>query len=284
MSVNTTNETIELGKLNSLRIDRFTPQGAYLQAQNGEDVLLPNQYLQDSMQLDDIVEVFIYTDSEDRLVATTLKPKAMRDEFAFLECVDTASIGAFMDMGLMKDLLVPKNRQKTPIHIGDKRFIRIVKDDRSERLIGVEKITSFLNNNTKYLKVNDVVDILLFAKTPLGFKVIVNNQHEGMIFANEIFEKLYVGMHKKAYIKNIREDGKLDISLQALGDAKNASLEEKVLTLLEQNSGIMPYNTKSDASQISEVFGMSKKNFKAALNALKTAEIIDIKDTGIYLK
>jgi len=277
------NEKIELGKINRLVIDRFTPPGAYLMSQNEEDVLLPNQYLTDEMQQDDEIDVFVYTDSEDRLVSTTLKPKVMRDEFALLECVDVASFGAFMDWGLMKDLLVPKNRQKTPIKVGDKRFIRVVQDEKSERLIGVEKIGIYLSTDTKDLKANQEVDVLVIASTPLGFKVIVENKFEGILYKNELFEKLNIGDKRKAYIKKVRPDSKLDLSLQALGKAKNSSLESKVLELLKENRGILPYNSKSDAELITQVFGMSKKNFKATLTKLKNDGVIEIKDTGIYL-
>jgi len=273
---------IELGKMNRLVIDRFTPPGAYLMSEDEEDVLLPNQYLTDDMQQDDEIEVFVYTDSEDRLVATTLKPKAMRDEFALLECVDVASFGAFMDWGLMKDLLVPKNRQKTPIKVGDKRFVRIVQDKESDRLIGVEKIGIYLSDDTKDLKANQKVKALVIATTPLGFKVIIEDKFEGILYKNEVFEKLNVGDIKEAYIKKVRPDGKLDLSLQALGKAKNSSLEEKVLELLKENGGILPYNSKSDAELISQVFGMSKKNFKATLTKLKNSGVIEVKDTGIY--
>ena len=273
---------IELGKMNRLVIDRFTPPGAYLMSEDEEDVLLPNQYLTDDMQQDDEIEVFVYTDSEDRLVATTLKPKAMRDEFALLECVDVASFGAFMDWGLMKDLLVPKNRQKTPIKVGDKRFVRIVQDKESDRLIGVEKIGIYLSDDTKDLKANQKVKALVIATTPLGFKVIIEDKFEGILYKNEVFEKLNVGDIKEAYIKKVRPDGKLDLSLQALGKAKNSSLEEKVLELLKENGGILPYNSKSDAELITQVFGMSKKNFKATLTKLKNSGVIEVKDTGIY--
>ena len=275
-------KNITLGKMNRLVLDRFTPPGVYLMSEEEEDVLLPNQYVTDEMQLDDELDVFVYTDSEDRFVSTTLKPIAMVDEFAMLECVDTASFGAFMDWGLMKDLLIPKNRQKTPIHIGDKRFIRIIKDPQSDRLIGVEKIGMYLSEDTKSFKLAQEVSLLVIAITPLGYKVIVNNNFEGLIYKNEVFEEINIGDTKVGFIRKIRTDGKVDVSLQALGKAKNSSLEGKVLELLKENDGILPYNSKSDAEVITKVFAMSKKNFKATLTKLKTEGTIEVKDTGIY--
>ncbi len=279
------NKIIELGTINQLQINRVTEPGLYLVPQNEEEcVLLPNAYITSSMQVGDIIEVFIYTDSEDRLVATTLMPYALKDEFGFLEVVDTSKFGAFVNWGLPKDLLVPKNKQKTPFVIGEKRLIRVIEDENTKRLIGVEKITSFLQKETQHFKQNDEVDILLFAKTPMGFKVIVNNNYEGMIFHNEIFEKVKVGDKKKAFIKLVREDGKLDISLQKIGAKGDDEALNKVLSLLEKNSGFLPYTSKSDADVITKIFGLSKKNFKAVLTKLISQDKIENVQNGIKLK
>jgi predicted RNA-binding protein (virulence factor B family) len=280
------NQTIELGKINTLKIVRFTEPGAYLAAENGEDLLLPNQYITDAMELDQEIDVFVYTDSEDRLVATTAQPTAMLDQFGFFEVVDVAGFGAFVDWGLPKDLFVPKNRQKTPFRVGEKRILRIVKDDQSDRLIGVEKIKQFLSHEVEegYYK-NRAVHLLVIAKTPLGFKVIVDNKYSGMLFTNEIFEKIAVGDSKKGYVKEVRKDGNLDIALQPIGtEAKKDIATDKIMTLLEENKGILAYNYKSDADLISSVFGLSKKNFKRALTTLIDAGKITVTETGIYKK
>ena len=159
------NKNIELGVINQLQINRVTEPGLYLVSEDEEEcVLLPNAYITDSMQIGDVIDVFIYTDSEDRLVATTLTPKAMKNEFGFLEVVDTSRFGAFVNWGLPKDLLVPKNKQKTPFSIGEKRLVRIVEDKDSGRLIGIEKITSYLNKNTAHFKQNDEVEVLLLQR------------------------------------------------------------------------------------------------------------------------
>jgi len=278
------NQTIELGKINTLKIARFTEPGAYLEAEDGSDLLLPNQYITDAMELDQEIDVFVYTDSEDRLVATTARPKAMLNQFGFFEVVDVTSFGAFVDWGLPKDLFVPKFRQKTPFRVGDKRILRVIKDEQTERLIGVEKIKQFLSHQPTGYYPNTPVKIMVMAKTPLGFKVIIDDNFSGMIFTNEIFEKIAVGDVKQAYVKQVRKDGNFDISLQPLGAAKSDASSEKVMQLLEENNGILPYNYKSDAELISSFFGLSKKNFKRALTMLIDAGKIEVTETGIYKK
>ena len=278
------NEYIKLGEMNTLRIDRVTEPGIYLTSQDEEEVvLLPNAYITEDMKIDEVIDVFIYTDSEDRIVATTLTPKAMKDEFALLEVVDTAPFGAFVDIGLPKDLLVPKNKQKNPFHVGEKRFVRVIEDEETGRLIGVEKFNSYISRDLSKFEVNDEVEILVFAKTPLGFKVVVNNDYEGMLFHNEIFENIYSGVTKRAFVKNIREDGKLDIVLQKVGSKSGDDTQEKILSYLRKNSGFAPYTYKSDATEIKKIFGMSKKNYKATLTKLIESKKIELQEKGIRL-
>jgi len=278
------NEFLELGKLNILRVDRDTPHGLFLMALDGNDVLLPQAYVKDEMMIDSLVEVFLYTDSEDRLIATTLKPKAMLDQFVLLEVVDTAPFGAFMDWGLPKDLLVPNMFQKEPFRVGDKRFLKIIYDERTHRLVGTEKLGDFFERKVKNLKPNQEVKILIISKTPLGFKCIVEDKYEGLIYHNEIFENISLGEEKTAYIKTIRKDGNIDLSLRKAGSKKDSTSSDKVLTLLKQNNGLMPYNYKSDAQLIKDIFGLSKKEFKRSLTKLQDENKIEVKDTGIYLK
>lgn len=260
------NEKIELGVINSLRINRVSEPGIYLIAGDEEEILLPNCYVTKEMEIDTLLDVFVYTDSEDRLVSTTLTPYAMKNDFAALEVIDFAKFGAFLDIGLPKDLLVPKNRQKTTYNIGDRKVVQVIEDDKTNRLIGTEKFV--LNKEPKNLNIGDEVEILLYIKTPLGFKTIVNNEFEGLIYHNEIFENIEIGDKKKAYIRVIREDGKLDISLQKSGAKKNNDNPTKVLEILEQNGGELGFTYKSDAEDIKDIFSMSKKAFKASLTAL----------------
>ena len=280
----TQNEFLELGVINTLQIDRLTTPGAYLMAQNGKDVLLPGQYLTASMKEGDLVDVFLYTDSEDRLVATTDTPKVKLNEFALLKIVDIAPFGAFLDWGLPKDLLLPKKLQKTTAVIGEERFIKVVYDERTHRLIATEKLGDFFQKKVKDLSPHQSVNIVILTKTPLGYKCIVEGKYEGLIYHNDIFENITIGDKKTAYIKTIRKDGNIDLNLRKAGSKKDGSNAEKVLNLLKMNKGIMPYNSKSDPQLIREVFSMSKKEFKAALTQLKSDESIEVKETGIYLK
>ncbi len=246
------NEKIELGVINSLKVNRVSEPGIYLIAGDEEEVLLPNCYVTKEMEIDSMLDVFIYTDSEDRLVSTTLTPYAMKNDFASLEVIDFAQFGAFLDIGLPKDLLVPKNKQKTTYEIGDRKVIQVVEDDKTGRLIGSEKFV--LNKEPENLNIGDEVEILLYSKTPLGFKTIVNNEFEGLIYHSEIFENIQIGDKKRAYIKFIREDGKLDISLQKFGAKKGDDNPSKVLEILEQNGGELGFTYKSDAEDIKMYF------------------------------
>ncbi len=276
------NEHIQLGEINTLKINRITEPGIYLEAQDEEVVLLPNAYVTKEMQVDDELDVFIYTDSEDRLVATTQTPYGMKNQFMFAKVVDTTSFGAFIDWGLLKDLFVPKNRQKNPFRVGDMRIVRIIEDEETSRLIGVEKITSFLSSDTQKLEKNQEVEILLFAKTPMGYKVIINNTYEGMIYKNEIFSDVNVGEKLTAYIKNIRDDGKVDVSLQPIGKSNADDINtKKILDVLAQNFNDLPYNYKTDADTIKDLFGISKKAYKRALTKLVEDNIIKIDDEGM---
>ncbi|WP_418187248.1 S1 RNA-binding domain-containing protein [Aliarcobacter lanthieri] len=273
------NKKIEVGKINTLKIYRASEPGLYLRSLDEEEVLLPNAYVKKEMLIDSLLDVFIYTDSEDRLVATTLKPYAYVNEFAYLQVVDTTKFGAFVDIGLPKDLLVPKNKQKGTFIKGTYKVLQLQLDKRTNRLCGSEKFE--LNKEIKDLKKNDEVDILLYSKTPLGFKVIVNNLYEGMIFHSEVFENINIGDKKRAYIKNVREDNKLDISLQKIGQKVDT---DKVLDILKANGGSINFTYKSEANDIKDIFSMSKKAFKATLTKLIDSKKIILEDSCIKLK
>ncbi len=278
------NEHIELGVLNTLKINRITEPGIYLESLDEEVVLLPNAYVTKDMQVEDELEVFIYTDSEDRLVATTQTPYGMKNEFMFTRVVDVLEFGAFVDWGLQKDLFVPKNRQKTPFRDGQTRIVRIVEDDESGRLIGVEKITSFLSSNTKDLAINQSVDLLVFAKTPMGYKTIIDDTYEGMIYDNELFTSIDVGDKIEGYIKSIRDDGKIDITLQPIGRKFTDDVNtKKILETLRQNNNDLPYNYKTDANTVKDMFSMSKKAYKRALTKLAEDNIIKLDENGMEL-
>ncbi len=277
------NQNIDIGTVNTLQIERESEPGLFLKAADEEEILLPNQYITNDMNVGDLLDVFVYTDSEDRPVASTQYPLAMRGEFGFFKVVDTTNFGAFVEWGLPKDLFVPRTKQKTPFKIGEQRLLHVDLDQQTHRLIGVEKIQNYLSKAPKTLQPNDVVTVLVFAVTPLGYKVIVNHSYEGLIYKNEVFEPIKTGDLKTAYIKQRRSDGKLDISLQRIGTTSNDDTE-KILKLLQENRGTMPYNYKSDAQEISNIFHLSKKRFKRALTTLQEAGSIKVKDTGIYIE
>lgn len=271
-------EKIKQGVVNTLRVNRVSEPGIYLISGDETEVLLPNAYVKKDMAIDSLLDVFIYTDSEDRLVATTLKPYLYLNEFANLKIVDSAKFGYFVDIGLPKDLLVPKNRQKGTYNIGSYKVLQMQFDERTSRLIASEKY--ILEEDPKNLKQGDEVEIILYSKTPLGFKVIVNNSYEGMIFHSEIFENLKIGDKKRAYIKNLREDKKLDISLQKIGEKVDSN---KVLEILKANGGVLNFTYKSDAEDIKNIFAMSKKAFKATLTKLIDEKKINLENDKICL-
>ena len=279
------NLTLAIGEVNTLRVERDTDYGLYLRAENFEEVLLPNIYvMEDEMPIGAEIEVFLYTDSEDRPVATTKYPYAKLGEFGYFTVVDYQRFGAFVNWGLPKDLFVPLSQQKCHFHIGSKYILRICLDEETGRLYGTHKIGKWLSKETAYLEVNQQVNILVLSETPLGYKVIVENKHEGMLFENEIFEKLKVGERKVAYVKKVRKDGKLDLSLQPIGKKASSDLFElKVLELLEEDSGFIAINSKSDAEAIMAKFGMSKKNFKRTVTSLIAENKIELHENGIKL-
>lgn len=272
-----------LGHINTLRIARSSDYGFFLANDSKEEVLLPDAYVTDEMHIGDEIDVFIYTDSEDRYVATTETPKGHTGDFVCLEVVDVAPFGAFLDWGLKKDLFLPKNMQFSPAHVGEKKVIRIVEDKVTHRLLAVERFHSFLDEDVASLEKNQEVDIIAYDETPLGFKVIIDNRFDGLIYANEIFEPFEIGTRKKAYIKQIREDGKIDVSLQVIGAERNDVAQQKVLAILKENE-TMPFTSKSGAKDIYAAFGLSKKSFKKALTKLKEQGVIEADDHAITLK
>lgn len=271
------NKHIKVGVINTLKINRVSEPGIFLIAGDEEEVLLPNAYVTKDMQIDSLIDVFIYTDSEDRLVATTLKPYLYLNEIASLEVVDTARFGAFVDIGLSKDILVPKNSQTSSFNIGSKKVLQLQLDERTNRLVASEK---FKLDKDYDFNINDEVEIIIYSKTPLGYKVIINSSCEGMIFHNEIFEKIFIGDKKRAYIKNIRKDGKLDISLQKIGQRTQ---EDDVLAILNANGKEMNFTYKSNAQDIKDSFSMSKKAFKASLTKLINDKKIELLDSSIKI-
>jgi len=278
------NNEIKVGSYNTLKISRKSEQGLYLTAQDDSEVLLPNAYISDDMRLGDEIKVFVYTDSEDRVVATTETPLLVAGEFGFLEVVDRADFGAFVDIGLSKHVLVPKKMQKGSLRVGKKYLFALSLDMQTKRLVCDMRIHRYLDKEPSHAKHLKVVDLLVIAKTPMGYKVIANNSFEGMIYNNEIFSKVEVGDRLKGYLKKVRDDGKIDYSINPIGKNKADENSQKVVDTLKLHNGFLPFTYKSDAKEIVEIFGLSKKAFKASLTKLLETNQIILNEKGVELK
>ncbi len=240
--------------------------------------------MEEDKPIGSLVDVFIYTDSEDRIVATTKMPYAKLGEYGYFTVVDYKSYGAFVNWGLPKDLFVPLSQQKEHFTIGQKYILRVCLDEQTDRLFATQKIGKYFSRDTEGLHQNQEMQLLVIAKTPLGYKVIVDSLYEGMLFDNEIFEDIKKGDRKKGYIKTIRKDGKLDLSLRPIGKKANSNdAQEVVLQLLEQRGGKMPFTYKSDADEIQKIFGLSKKGYKRALTGLIESKKIILHSDSIEL-
>lgn len=273
---------IKVGTYNELKIVKEVDFGLYLDAGHelGE-VLLPKRYVTESMQIGQIISVFLYFDSEDRLIATTQHVKAKAGEFASLKVVDTNRAGAFLDWGLPKDLLVPFNQQKVAMKKGLGYIVYVYQDEISERLLASSKLDRFLDKVPASYKVGEKVDLLIADRTDIGFKAIINNLHWGVIFESDVFGDLGIGKKCKGYIRRIREDGKIDLSLTQTGYAKMDGLSDRILLTMRQHDGFLPLSDKSTPEQIAKILKMSKGNFKKAIGQLYKNGDIVIADNGI---
>lgn len=274
----------EVGKYNRLKVVKELEFGLYLDGGDRGEILLPRRYVPANAKPGDEIEVFLYFDSEDRIIATTLNPYAAVGEFAFLEVASTNRIGAFLDWGLAKELLVPFREQRVEMQKGKRYIVYVYLDAESGRIAASAKIDKFLDNTPVEYEFNEQVDILVVQQTDLGYKVVVNNQHSGMIYHNEVFSPVNKGDRLKAYVKHIREDEKLDISLQQLGYESIDGLSQIVLEKLKEAGGRLPLSDKSSSEEISAAFGCSKKSFKKAIGALYKERIININPEGIELQ
>jgi predicted RNA-binding protein (virulence factor B family) len=272
-----------IGKYNKLRVVKLVDFGAYLDGGNLGEILIPIRYLPEGTQPEDELEVFLYLDSEDRPIATTEHPFATVDEFAFLQVVAVTRIGAFMDWGLPKDLLVPFREQKVDMQVGRWYVVRIYVDQDTQRIVGSAKVSKYLDNVPPTYTVGEEVDVLINNETDLGYNAIVNNLHWGMIYKNEVFAPIRVGQRTKAYIKKVREDDKIDLLLDKPGHTKLDDLAQKVIDALNQNKGSLPLGDKTDPEIIYSMLGMSKKNFKKAIGTLYRMQMVEISDNGVKL-
>jgi len=273
---------IELGNYNELEVLRDTSVGLFLGSKTGTEILLPNKYVPKSIEIGDQLIVFCYLDHEERPIATTLKPTVIRNKFGFLQVVEVNKIGAFMDWGLEKHLLVPFSEQRDKMKEGQWYVVHCYMDDISFRLVASNKIDKFLNNENLKVREREEVDLLFTRLTDLGWEVIINDVHKGLVYSNEIFKRVAVGDRTKGYIKNIRPDNKLDISLQAIGEKVLEPAANAIYERLKSHGGFLPLHDKSDPIQIKQELQMSKKTFKKGIGTLYKARKIDIKKDGIH--
>jgi predicted RNA-binding protein (virulence factor B family) len=273
---------IQVGKINTLTINRKVEFGFYLD-DGKEGILLPKRFAPKQAKVGDNIAVFIYHDSDNRLIATTQQPKGMVDDIVLLKCVSTMPAGAFLDWGLMKDLFVAKSQQKMGMRVGGWYLVKIYIDQQTGRIAATEKIERFINNDNLTIQQKDEVDIIIYRQTDIGYSCIINNKHWGLIHNNQIFTQLEPGQHHKAFIQTIREDNKIDVVLGKAGFSKVESEAEKIIRLLKQNNNYLPYHDKSDPEDIYAFFGMSKKTFKMTIGNLFKQQKITLTQTGIQL-
>lgn len=273
----------EIGKLNTLRVVKELDFGVYLDGAELGEILMPIRYVPENCTIDAMVEVFIYLDSEDRIIATTQMPYAMVGQFACMEVVMVNEVGAFLDWGLQKDLLVPFREQKVKMEEGKSYVVYVYFDTESNRIAASAKLDQFFDLEPAEYEEGQEVDLLIFSQTDMGYKAIVNNINEGMLYANEVFQVLHKGQRIKGFIKKVRDDGKLDLCIQKPGFEKVDELADKILAYLRKNEGFLNVTDKTPPEVISTMFGSSKKTFKKAVGALYRKKIIKLETDGITL-
>ena len=274
---------IEIGKINTLSVVRETDNGIYLNGGELGEILMPQKFVTDEVKNTGEATVFIYNDSEDRLVATTETPLAKVGEFAFLKVVENNKFGSFLDWGLPKDLLVPFREQKTKMVEGNQYLVYIFLDLQTNRIAASAKLDKFLDNTPPEYKKGDGVDLLIVDETDLGFKAIVNEEHWGMLYKNQVYQNISVGQKIKGYVNKIRNDEKIDLLLEKPGYEKVDAIAEKILNELKENHGFMAVSDKSSPQMIEAMFGISKKNFKKAIGSLYKKKLIIFESDGVRL-
>lgn len=274
---------LKIGSYNELVVERVVDFGLYLNPKPDE-VLLPLKYVPENTRPGDSLRVFVYTDSEDRPVATTLEPKAVVGEFAYLQAKDIAPFGAFMDWGLEKDLLVPSSQQQDRMKAGKSYVVKVCLDEMSGRVYGTNRITHNCDKNPKDLSEGEKVDLLIYGITKIGIMAVVNNRYSGLLYRNEVYAPLSIGDKTTGYIGRIREDGKITLTLKSPGYQSVIGSGSGILEILKKRGGFIPCHDKSSPDEIRRIFSMSKKEFKKAIGGLYKAGSIHITDKGIQIK
>ena len=274
---------VEIGRINTLEVVRETDNGLYLDGSELGEMLMPKKFITEEVRNLGWADVFVYTDSEDRLVATTEKPFAMVGEFAFLKVVATSNFGAFLDWGLPKDLLVPFREQKAKMVEGGNYLVYLYLDLLTNRIAASAKLDKYLDNTPPEYNPGDEVQLLIAEETDLGFKAIVNNEHWGMLYKNQIYQPLSQGQKITGYVNKVRDDEKIDLLLEKPGYEKVDAISQKILDELKQNRGFMAVSDNTSPEMINALFGISKKNFKKAIGSLYKKRMIIFDSDGIRL-
>ena len=274
---------IHLGEINRLTVIKSVDFGMYLDGDQEGEILLPTRYVPEGLKIGDELDVFLYLDSEERLIATTEKPLAMVGDFAWLKVAWINEYGAFLDWGLMKDLFVPFREQKMRMEIGNSYIVHVHIDEESYRIVASAKVERYFSKDFPEYQNGDKVEILVWQKTDLGFKVIIDNKFGGLIYADEIFRHITTGDRMEAYIKTVREDGKIDVSLQPSGRLHTEEFSETLHQYLIAHKGVCDLGDKSPAEDIYDRFKVSKKVFKKAIGELYKQRVIIISEEGIKL-
>jgi predicted RNA-binding protein (virulence factor B family) len=272
-----------LGHYNKLRIIKRADIGVFLDGDQYGDILLPRKYAPESMRIGDEVEVFLYNDSEDRVIATTLKPKAQVGECAYLKVISTNRFGAFLDWGLPKDLLVPHSEQQKPMQQGYSYTVYLFVDEETQRIAASTKLEQHLSIDVSGFKPQQEVDLLIYGQSDLGFKAVVNGTHLGQLFSGETFQPLHFGEQLKGFIRQVRVDGKIDLMLQLPSELTRDNLSDTIIEHLRQNDGISTLTDKSPPDDIYRAFGVSKASYKKALGQLYKQRRITIEKHQITL-
>lgn len=273
----------DIGKLNKLRVVKEVDFGIYLDGGIHGEILMPKRYVPEDCKPEDIIDAFIYMDSADRIIATTEKPFAMVDEFALLTVISVNQVGAFLNWGLMKDLLVPFSEQTVKMEEGKSYMVFIYLDNESRRIAASAKLDQFLDNKPPVFEVGEAVDLIICSKTEIGYKAIVNNTWWGVLYGNEVFQHLNKGQHIKGYIKKVREDDKIDLSLFKPHYAKVDDISVILMERLEERGGYLEVTDKSTPETIYDVFGVSKKAYKIAVGKLYKEKYITLEKNGIRI-
>ncbi len=271
---------VNIGKYNTLRVVKLVDFGAYLDGGNGVEILLPARYIQSPLNVDDEIDVFIYTDSEDRLIATTEHPYVEVGEFAYLDVLAVNKVGAFLDWGLPKDLLVPFREQKVRMRPGMRCLVYVYLDDASKRVAASAKIEKFLDNKFPEYRKGEEVQVVVYRHTEIGYKCIVDNLYSGMIYENESYASLEIGERLTAYVKWVRDDGKIDLTLKNKALERIPALASEMMDIIGRD-GVLALTDKSDSEAVKSVLKCSKKDFKKAVGMLLKQQKIRLLENGI---